>query len=41
MPSPIGVLKIPGAKVITLILYFPKSLAIGRVIPINAPLDAE
>lgn len=37
---PIGVLKIPGAIVITLILYFPKSLAIGRVIPKMAPLLA-
>jgi len=31
----------PGAKVITLIPYFPKSLAIGNVIPITAPLLAE
>ena len=30
-----------GAIVITLILYFPKSLAIGKVIPIRAPLEAE
>lgn len=31
----------PGASVITLIPYFPKSLAIGNVIPITAPLLAE
>lgn len=41
MPLPIGVSKIPGAIVITLILYLPKSLAIGSVIPIKAPFDAE
>jgi hypothetical protein len=39
-PLPIGVLKIPGAIVITLILYFPRSLAIGKVIPNIAPLLA-
>ena len=37
---PIGVLKMPGAIVITLILNFPKSLAIGNVIPRIAPLLA-
>lgn len=35
---PIGVVNIYGAKVTTLILYLPKSLAIGKVIPITAPL---
>lgn len=37
---PIGVLKIPGAIVMTLILNLPKSLAIGNVIPKIAPLLA-
>ena len=40
-PSPslyIGVRNIPGAIVITLIPYFPSSLARGNVIPFIAPL---
>lgn len=41
IPLPIGVSKTPGAMVMTLILYFPRSLAIGKVIPIKAPFDAE
>lgn len=41
MPAPIGVSNMPGAIVITLILYLPRSLAIGNVIPINAPFEAE
>lgn len=41
IPLPIGVSKIPGAIVITLILYLPRSRAIGRVMPIRAPLEAE
>jgi hypothetical protein len=40
-PFPIGVSKIPGAIVITLILNLPKSRAIGKVIAIIAPLEAE
>lgn len=35
---PIGVVNIYGANVTTLMLYFPRSLAMGRVIPITAPL---
>lgn len=38
--KPIGVLKNPGVIQITLIPNFPTSLAIGRVIPSTAPLDA-
>lgn len=41
IPLPIGVSNIPGAIVITLILNFPRSRAIGKVMPINAPLEAE
>ena len=41
IPLPLGVSKIPGAIVITLILNLPKSRAIGKVIPIKAPLEAE
>lgn len=41
IPLPIGVSNNPGAIVITLILYFPRSLAIGSVMPIKAPLEAE
>ena len=41
IPLPIGVSNMPGAIVITLILYLPRSRAIGKVIPIKAPLEAE
>lgn len=37
---PIGVIKIPGATVTTLIPNLPKSLAKGKVIPLIAPLEA-
>ena len=39
--SDIGDHMIPGAMAATLILYFPKSLAIGITKPFNAPLLAE
>ena len=39
-PSVIGDRKTPGAIAITLILYFPRSLARGTTIPLTAPFDA-
>lgn len=36
--APMGVEKGPGAIVLTLILYLARSLAMGRVIPMTAPL---
>jgi len=39
--SLIGVSNIPGAIVITLTFLGPKSLAIGKVIALTAPFDAE
>ena len=39
--APSGVSKIPGAMVTTLIPNLPRSLAIGTVMPLIAPLLAE